>query len=84
MKKIIIGALFTVVGACANAQLTGNLYLVQADDTLNGIANQEFADFPTFSIAAGNVVTFGTAVNLSDVQIRYSTGSTTFCWATRI
>ncbi len=70
MKKLAIISAFSVLGAMASAQLTGNLYLSQADDAGGNFVNQEFGDFPTFSVVVGNVVTFGTAVNLSDVSIR--------------
>ncbi|MBX3096512.1 MAG: PEP-CTERM sorting domain-containing protein [Fimbriimonadaceae bacterium] len=74
--KLTIAAMLIVAGSVANAQLTGNLYLEQADD-VNGpgglnFVNQAFGDFPDFSTGVGNVVTFGSAVNLSDVQIRYT------------
>jgi len=71
MKKLAMISALAVLGAMANAQLTGNLYLAQSNETGNGYVNQEFADFPTYSTGLGNVVTFGTAVNLSDVQVRY-------------
>lgn len=70
MKKLAIISAFSVLGAMASAQLTGNLYLSQADDLGGNFVNQEFGDFPTFTTGIGNVVTFGTAVNLTDVQIR--------------
>lgn len=70
MKKLAIISAFSVLGAMASAQLTGNLYLSQANDAGSNFVNQEFGDFPTFSTVIGNVVTFSTAVNLTDVQIR--------------
>lgn len=70
MKKLAIISAFSVLGAMASAQLTGNLYLAQANDTGGNFVNQEFGDFPTFTTGIGNVVTFGSAVNLTDVQIR--------------
>jgi len=70
MKKLAIISAFSVLGAMASAQLTGNLYLAQANDAGANFVNQEFGDFPTFSTGIGNVVTFSSAVNLTDVQLR--------------
>ena len=70
MKKLVLLAALAVLGATANAQLSGNLYLAQANDAGIGIVDQEFSDFPTFSTGAGNVVTFSSSVKLTDVQTR--------------
>ncbi|MBS1705288.1 MAG: PEP-CTERM sorting domain-containing protein [Armatimonadetes bacterium] len=71
MNKVLIAAFATALSVVAQAQLSGNLYLKQANDAGAGYVNQEFSDFPTYTTGLGNVVTFGSAVTLSDVQQRY-------------
>lgn len=51
------------------AQLQGNLYLVQSHDQ-TGYINQEFPDQMSVSTIIGNVVTFDQAVALDNVQQR--------------
>ncbi|MEQ1821540.1 MAG: PEP-CTERM sorting domain-containing protein [Fimbriimonadaceae bacterium] len=69
-NKFILVALVAAISGAASAQLTGNLYLEQANDAGNGWVNQEFPDFAAFSTGTGNVVTFSSAVVLSNVQQR--------------
>ncbi|MBX3112882.1 MAG: PEP-CTERM sorting domain-containing protein [Fimbriimonadaceae bacterium] len=76
MKRLALLTTLAALGAFAHAQLSGNLYLAQANDGGTGIVDQEFGDFPDYSTGAGNVVTFATSVQLADVQTRLTDSGT--------